>query len=78
MCNQYRFDAVFIQKPLKAIVSQFKGMKPEEFMKLHKNIIENSSSAVLSSFITTSSVGILSNYSSNPILSAYSTKYGGL
>ena len=35
ICNQYRFDAVFMQTQLKAIVSPFKGLRIEEFMKIH-------------------------------------------
>ena len=54
LCNQYRFDAVFIQKPLKAVVSPFKGVKPEDFMKMHKNMIDSATMPNLKSFITIS------------------------
>lgn len=49
ICNQYRFDAVFIQKQLKAIVSPFKGLRIEEFMKIHGSMPDQ---VQIRSFIT--------------------------
>lgn len=49
ICNQYRFDAVFIQRQLKAIVSPFKGLRIEEFMKIHGSMPDQ---VQIRSFIT--------------------------
>lgn len=60
---------------MRAVVSPFKGVKAEEFMKIHKGMIDQVQVVNLASFITTSNQNLLNNYQSNPILTAYSSKY---
>ena len=73
LCNQYRFDAVFIQKPIKAIISPFKGCKIEEFMEIHGNMLEQ---VQISSFLTIQNQAISAHPSTSPMSSKYSSLHG--